>query len=240
MAHNVRELIKDIQKKQHEITLPDASVLFRESTKSFAGYSDLSEIAYLGSGHHGNAYVIHHGKVLKITDDISEAEACSKIRGRRLSNVVRVYNVAVIKGGIPTRWAILEDYIPTGLNAEETDIIDSISTVMYTWAQSTGKDLREINWLDRSNIVHFSSYFERYRQRLIDNPLTEQIMISLFRGLRALAKSGISYGDIHEGNIRKDSAGNYILFDLGFSYTDSPSRMDVIESVKKIHLVEVK
>jgi hypothetical protein len=52
---------------------------------------------------------------------------------------------------------------------------------------------------------------------------------SISNGLAALRRAGVSFADIHAGNVRKDAEGRYTILDIGRSLTGFPEEPEIIE-----------
>lgn len=223
-----RDVIRDLHRQQQEATIPDAHILMRRSMMDFGGYYDLNQLEVLGQGEHGTAYKLG-SKVLKITDDRQEAEACFAIKGRRLRNVAMMYRVGAIRGGMTQQWAVLQEYLPVELTEEEKRIVNTIAIAVHGYAKARGAMPYLLNWRDRQTLIEFGAYVERHNRWFLGNELAEEILVDIVTALKALARAGVGYADMHAGNVRRDAGGTLKVFDLGVSFTRQDVEIPVIE-----------
>lgn len=226
----IREMIDDENGTPVRVYPPDMKVLSRPSMQTWAGYRDTDECRFLGGGTRGRAYLIPGPKVLKITSDPTEAEACASIQGRRLSNVVKVYRVAEVARTEPQQYAILQQYLPEDLSDDEREIIDVANIAFLTFAASHDVPVTGIDWSDRRVRHEFRSFLAREFPFFDGNDKAEDVIPALMKGLTALRRAGVTFGDLHPGNVRKNAQGRYTLFDLGTSQTNRHPGMGLIES----------
>lgn len=212
------------------------STLSKPSLQKWAGYVDLDGLEYLGSGANGRAWLLPSRNVLKLTFDPTEAEASNKIKGRRLSNVVRIYKVSEVfvkKDLIGKRlYAILQDYVPNELDDFESALVNDIASIMFTYAGERDVKEEAIAWELSSTRKDFIEYITNYTEsvtRALRTKSGKKVLYDVIRGLTSLRRSGVGYADLQMDNVRKSATGSLILFDLGASRTRQPVAMDVIE-----------
>ena len=176
-------------------------------TKNVLDYLGETFPAQIGRGLYGRVYWLRkqRNRVLKVTTDKSDAQACMHVLQRPQKYLVRVYDVFEIKSNAV--YGIVAEKL-TPLSASEN----------ITWATSQA--------LEDSSPLPLSDYADGLCREWIDayqNYLKEEgerlppfIFQQMYLWAEELARLDIVYWDLHEGNIMK--RGNQtILVDLGYS-----------------------
>ena len=168
------------------------------------GY-DIKE--YLGEGMCGKAYALSNGKVLKVTDDRKEANACEIIRGKTLKNVYKIFDVFEFESD-SLQWDV-EWY---GIVQERLQKIENSDMSIAVIEQF--KNARTIYPIDKR--------IEVIRDRLEINSINLnkeniKLIYDLSNGQEELKHFGIDFKDYHSGNIMKRKNGDYVIIDLGLS-----------------------
>jgi serine/threonine protein kinase len=240
MSDDSREFMHRLLKRERETFWE--RLLAYEGLQKWAGF-DPSQLTLLGQGANGYAWQINDRLVLKLTRDLTEALASTKVRGRRLSNVNRVYKVAQISNEVTkglkdfydvTIYAIVQAYLPGDLDDYEYGVVEVMDDLLYAYGESElGGFLNTPNWEDRKVRRDFLSFVDRFHgdsvRQLFKQKRAQDILMQLIKGLTSLRRAGVSYNDIKGDNVRKNAAGQFVIFDLGVSKTSDPNQMDIIE-----------
>jgi hypothetical protein len=209
-------------------------ILARPGLQAWAGYRDPSQLEYIGEGRSGVAFRFNDRYVLKLTQDPAEAEASNRIKGRRLTNVNRIHKVAKIRDNL--FWVIVEAYLPGELDDFEASTVDSARELIKLFADDTEMTVAAIPWESRKTRREFLSFVDRVwadsLRKLFASKKGQDVLSDILRGLTSLRRSGVGYADFHSENVRKNTAGQFVLFDLGASQTADPNPMDVIERMR--------
>lgn len=177
-------------------------------------------------------------KVLKVTNDLSEAKASMVLMNINAKHLPHVYNV--FQFGNTNFYGIVLEKLED-LSADESLKIDNAirGTVLYAAAQESElsdkwKDLKAIT-VDAIRV-----HVNRARNHISDSMDEDQVRKELNRQVRMytedadehwntlesfgineafeeLQTAGIKYHDYHSGNIMKRSDGTYVVIDLGYS-----------------------
>ncbi len=178
----------------------------------------------LGSGTKGSAYQLSNGHVLKVTTDVTEAEASSTLVGKSLKNVIRIFKVFMFKN-LPQYMHDEEDLF----FIEEEKLNNVLCNKDHAVAIIGGR-VSKISY-DHQNIS-FSEVIDEFKKMLKydakffikDN---EKLIKDLYNGANELKSIGIEFDDYVGCNIGM-RGGNYVIFDLG--YSKSPAgQIDIVE-----------
>jgi serine/threonine protein kinase len=243
MSDDARQAMRTILENIDVPSVGDwRAVLERPGLMTWANYRP-EELQFIGAGSNGLAFRFRDRMVLKITMDHSEADASNKIKGRRLSNVNRVYRVSWIKdsaevdpGGMDL-YAIVEAYLPGDLDEFEAVAVNDSGDLVEAFADETGQQMREIPWESRRTRREFLSFVDRFWadsvRKLFASRRGQEILNQIIRGLTSLRRAGVGYADLKADNVRKNAAGQLVIFDLGVSRTRDPNPMDVVEMLRR-------
>jgi len=193
------------------------SIEKRLSAEEIEGVSRWAEITgpfeHLGTGTMGAAYLAGD-KVLKITRDISEAKAATRIIGIEHPNIYKVFAV----GSLPkNRWAIITEYLPPALPEMHFTARD-----MYTTIRSGGGLTDRIfDWKghallspeEQEMILAFISWAPPG----LNKEMIKRHFHEIATALTFLFKKDIRFTDIKPSNILNKN-GAAAVIDLGRSF----------------------
>ena len=187
---------------------------------------DFSKVKYLSSGQNGDAYQLGD-KVLKITNDKSEAKSAWSVLNQNIEGIVKYYSVNQYKG----KYVIVMEYIvplDKSLTPDQLDFCFDLCTLIFdNWEnlnRSYYQDLLSYNWDD---------YYEPIADKMWD----------LYENLSKLGPS-----DIHPRNIGINKNRDYVMFDYSLirrlTKFDQPKILESVEDnisryVKKITRTEL-
>lgn len=196
---------------------------------------------FLGSGANGHAFVQKDDptKVLKITIDDTEANACARLVGVELKNVAKIFEVYKLKISARTKYLIVQERLNEFSSQEEM----YIDTLFYMW--------EDYDSIDIAKYKNFKQFWEHYLdflssknigrcaadagmatedfKKLLSSKKFLIIAEQLFNGLRELGKNKIKFYDYHAGNVLKDRQGNLKIIDLGVSVSPRVP-MEILEA----------
>jgi hypothetical protein len=205
-------------------------VEFRDKVTKWSGLSGKSK--FLGSGTKGSAFRFGD-KVLKVTNDESEAVTCSYLKslGNKHPNIYNVYKVGRFKSYRATIYLIIYEYVenPTG---EMEDVINVLRPFLNYDFEPDAFDEREVR---KSGIGHylrkFNSKHERYE---FDEEEIELVEANEKYAIQALSaakylwdndimsrREGL-WNDWGEDNIGR-RGDDLILIDVGYSLSPRDS-----------------
>jgi len=158
----------------------------------------------LGSGDCGVAYKLDNGKVLKLTDDATEASASKIIMnaGNTCPNIVHIYDVFQL-GDLYFYGIVLEELEKTPSMFK--DLISYVSVTLHNC-----KILKTKNELTK---------IKQFVANLSSRAKKEEIAKQLVNGTRALYKLNINFTDLHIYNTGMKN-GQIKIMDIG--WTKSP------------------
>jgi len=197
--------------------------------------------AELGSGSQAIVFDAGGGKVLKITEDQSDAQAALKAKESNLKYVAKVFNVFKFPGedyyGI-----VLERlaHIPGSESAPESTsgeaaILEEAIDESFLFAASRGKFIR--SWQEAFKAMNA---ILKTRMSLVGTLAGQDMQENFAASIATLKKYnidkiiddigavGIEFGDWHTGNIMKRGS-DYVLVDLGYSKVHGGREPDVLE-----------
>jgi serine/threonine protein kinase len=169
----------------------------------------------LGAGATGTAYHIGNNKVLKITKDRSEANACNRIKGKKLKNVYEIYDVFE-----------LDDLGVYVIHQELLAPLDPVVT--KNWSKSYTALTRAVNrkWSLEEALDELEAEWEGGWGPTPEEsakPAVKEAFAQAYNGLKELEENRIIFRDFHYKNIMKrPSSGELVIIDLGVSR--SPER----------------
>lgn len=193
---------------------------------------DTEGMAPIGSGMSASVERLRDGRVLKITQDLSDAQASMKVKGRKTDHIVNVEDVFQFPGtdlfGIVTNKLI---QLNSSEKAQLNNVIKKsmITNILYTSSAKGWNGI--INELDRIKkhleIINSPEEFEH-----IINDINVGIKgvkkFQIPEMLDELEKFGIWIHDLHQNNIMKDEKNNYVLVDLGDSKTKDVKKLPIL------------
>lgn len=188
---------------------------------------DPTKLKILGSGAHGIAFDMGEGKVLKVTDDPSEASTSNHLNGNTSTkHIARIYDVFRFRDS--KLYGIVQEKLvplPTSDAAELTRayaVMDKLNgaAALYMfgedWKAFTSKIRMGIGASDSNKLAQVLDTFKKFS---IDKILDEAHAL------------GVSLGDLHAGNIMK--RGNECVA-VDFGVSDSPGALPpVLEKIIK-------
>jgi hypothetical protein len=193
--------------------------------------SKADTLQVLGIGTRGTAFDLGN-RVLKITNDASEAAVANILKGKNLSNVVNFYDVWAF--GDTGFFGVTQEKLLPLSKADSKKFNDAIlATGLPVWMRSSEADWAKVKEKVKSFIIRQvkKKFPENYNsQEAKDfvksindqwNLLVKEYKIrDLFNTLNSL---GIGFHDYHAGNMMKRSDGSLVLIDLGMSKIAGPT-----------------
>jgi len=195
---------------------------------------------YLGSGGMGAAFVDPHTNVVvKITSDQSEAYASMSVMRRPVQGVNRVNYVGKLKkpvevwGKDKQLYIIIQERLDTSLTKTEIKAIDVVDEFLTRLGILQMKNTyEEIGDIEKTAKIHA-------RELSAGNIIIEHIVAELLEAILTLKiERGVTWEDMHPGNVGKDNDGNYVVFDLGVSLVHRKPIPPVIESHVEFEIIE--
>lgn len=177
----------------------------------------------LGKGNHGVAFSLPDGRVLKLTDDISEARSSYHIKGKHLKHVVRIDDVFQLPGS--KRFLIVQERLKPMSDAESQDFFDVAQMLQ---AAKVGQALLDG---DYPRIVRKVEHLYGEDEATAFDDTMRQFQMPQI--LRELHTNGIEFLDFHPGNLMKRGT-DYVVIDLGLSRSpgkDPPVLEDLVRGV---------
>ena len=187
------------------------STKWREKNEELVGYEKAigkrvngKATDILGSGSRGIAFKLDNGKVLKLTDDATEASASKIIMnaGNTCPNIVHIYDVFQL-GDLYFYGIVLEELEKTPSMFK--DLISYVSVTLHNC-----KILKTKNELTK---------IKQFVANLSSRAKKEEIAKQLVNGTRALYKLNINFTDLHIYNTGMKN-GQIKIMDIG--WTKSP------------------
>lgn len=210
-----------LSREEYIVTHPDVA--------EWSGVNPNTEPVVLGEGANGVAFGFGD-KVIKITKDDDEATASANIQGYGLRNVGIIHKVAYLPDqGL---YLIVQERYE-GLGITERQAVEAFASVWSSIIMQYG-DADEILENERP-FEMFWEFVERAGTRRGRGwrdlwttlnagevgRIYRDVFEGLLTGLLSLREHGISYSDIHEGNVLKDGE-DYVIIDLGLSHSRNP------------------
>ena len=201
--------------------------------------SKADTLQVLGIGTRGTAFDLGN-RVLKITNDASEAAVANILKGKNLSNVVNFYDVWAF--GDTGFFGITQEKLSALTAADAKKFNDAIlATGLPVWMRSSEADWKKVKEKVKSFIVrqvkkkfpkNYNSQEAKDFVKTINdqwNLLVKEYKIrDLFNTLNSL---GIGFHDYHAGNMMKRPDGSLVLIDLGMSKVAGPA--GTIETIEE-------
>ena len=165
-----------------------------------------SKLKPIGEGSKGIVYNVgDSSKVIKITEDSSEADASSIVAKKgKVEGVNRIYGVYKWKR-YPMYYIIVQDEVDVSIS-RAYKIIDNITDAYIDlYPERPDEEAIESEYYTNSVVKEMIDY------------LRKKNSISIVKGLGNLRKLGIMYRDLHAGNIGFDKSNKAVIIDLGYS-----------------------
>ncbi len=177
----------------------------------------------LGSGYNGTAFLLHDGRVLKVTRDEQEARAAFKLMGRHLRWVVRFFDVFRFPGQGEARYGVVMERLQPLPAQTADDIHRAYSWIVHGLRNQAGGNnpFLELGW----------GGIEKLAQQIGGKPLEAVETFRRYkipRILGELQSKGIKWGDAHEENLMVRGS-DIVAIDLGVSITQGASPVPVLE-----------
>jgi len=221
---------------QSLIAKPD-EVLNVYSDKLLKRGVNVSKAKELGSGYNGVAYDVG-GKVLKITEDETEALASNHIKGKKFKHIVHINDVFAMPTKDAKWYGIVQEKLSPITNTEEVDFSRAVKFIM--------SNVNNIGDPSRHSLNPWTLPWEEIKSRVThaaDVNEAEEIFSILEKMnfpemLEELNKNKIEFSDVHAGNIMKRGS-DYVLIDLGGSSKSpgtTPKQLEqkIVESILEV------
>lgn len=228
---------------------------FAEIKDWWAEKLDLKVGQRLGSGTQGVAYDIGDGKILKVTTDESEAAAAAALVGKKLRGVYQVDASYAAKNS-QARFAIIQEKLkPISSELDELFrwtsrhiLLGAIYGLMNKLSPEEAAESIEMNWQAQFESIAYGlqKYSPKVYEYVLNNlKKTADIMatmpdykgkftkkqvdaaIEVIYGLLNLRKMGITFSDVHSGNVMMRGS-KPVLIDIGYS-KGSSAKPKVVE-----------
>ena len=141
---------------------------------------------WIGDGDFGEAHLTTCGKVLKVTTDVEEFVAASRIEGLKDDYLIEVYKTDAYENDL----VILMECL-------ETENVEDLFNEILTAAEEDGIEALEFGDAEDYDLSDEASL----------------LFSDLQRCIQTYQKNGTNPMDIHENNIGINSKGHYVLFD---------------------------
>lgn len=229
--HSARTSVSDLILEPH---FPVGHVLLQNADlfRSMGLFDPLAQ--RLGTGSFGAAYEVQlpDRSVLKLTRDVSEAQAATLLLNRETRRVVPVRGVWAVPGTFERAlrgwYAVHRDYL-TPMSKRDTMLVEAIFQVY----DDTSLDLV----IPRSQRQHgmlnkWRTYLREEMSALsvqVDDEGTTSalplkrllqrsvaLLLQIGQGVHEMHAAGIDWEDIHPGNIMRDANGHIMIADIGW------------------------
>lgn len=174
----------------------------------------------IGSGSFGDAFDLHDGTVLKLTEDETEAVAAAKLLHRNdTPHLVRIFAVHFLKTGNTNKlWAIRQEKLQPADHKYVT-----MSSIWRKWRNYSSNE----RYITQKTVKEFEKGWAQFAEYVTDSDLIKQRDVKDFcKWLDDVAQEtaavGIKFWDLHGGNImRREGASNliddHVIIDMGQS-----------------------
>ena len=180
---------------------------------------DVSHVRKLGDGSHGTAYDIGAGRVVKVTDDKSEAIASFNVMNRpEQPNIVKVYDVFAFPAPWAGKYGIVQELLEP-LDEFEAHDFKNVSDAYM----ARSEDLRAIHDGDWRKVAGRDDDPARVERSLREFEVPEIIS--------QLQSVGVKFHDFHAGNLMK-RGDRYVIADLGQSQSPA-AQIPVLEDAPR-------
>ena len=165
----------------------------------------------LGEGTKGVAYDIGRNKVLKITEDDTEADASAIVAKKgKVEGVNKIYGVYEWKR-YPDYYIIVQDKVSMNYKRATNATEDITNTFVDLYPEKPDDDVFNSRYYTSTRVKEMIDVLSNL------NSIYKVDSINLVKGLGNLNKLGITYRDLHAGNIGFDKSHNAVIIDLGYS-----------------------
>jgi len=177
----------------------------------------------LGEGTQGVAFLLQNGRVLKITEDNTEAIASNDIAGKKLNNVCEIDRVF----SFASDTSIYRKYFIV----QEKLTIKKEDKIIFGIAREKLKGYYQ-QWYTLISTEHLGKLSDIVKNNKNDfTPKEYSLLEDIIEGLTSLDNEFIKYGDVHPGNLGRDASGNLKIFDLGYSFSLKRNPIEALESI---------
>lgn len=185
------------------LTFDDVSII-NKNIKKIAKQLGYGDAKYIGEGTFGMAYDVGDDKILKITNDVSEAGNANKLRRKPITkHIINYYDVRVVRIGDEKYYSIVMDKVQPITDRNNKLFYNDIYSD-YLNPTISDKDMLKfvLDYLEG----YETEDFRFYREKL--EPQRQSV-------LKEFKKYGIPTGEAHVGNVGFDDEGNFVYFDIG-------------------------
>jgi cytidyltransferase-like protein len=219
----------DVQRDNPDDAVPATSLIKQWKKHIKARGINLDGLKFLGGGGNGSAFLTSDGKVFKITKDETEAKSSEQVAGKDLKHIAKIFQVFEFPTEKGKRYfGILAQFVQP-LSKEESQEIDDANfyASLYVnkgWINLTEGEFDETvdaieSWnADNPELIKTVKYAQHVLKR-----------IDAFEMLKELESNGVTWHDLHGGNVGK-IGGKYYGFDLGVSDNNNPSVPKLVEN----------
>jgi hypothetical protein len=176
----------------------------------------------LGSGAYGTAFLLHSGKVLKLSSSLFEATAALRLMKRRkLQHIVSYYDVRLVIGqqGDIRYFALILDGV--------TPLTDS-QKELYNTLRASGWHKQSVT--DSTVIENFKRWIDlRNEEDVSNDTLIKYLMSNRSAILQEWKKYSIDEYEAHVDNVGFDQFGQFVVYDIATSGIDSEAPNAPIE-----------
>lgn len=171
--------------------------------------SDNAPVIGKGTGLRGRMGIAYDlgSTVLKITADRSEANACVRIKGKKLDNVYEIYDVYELDSY--HTFAIHQEK----LKPTEPQIQETWGAVIKTLNERGSESLETCLEMLKFNYNYYFK-FSKLNPKFFE--LLVKAFKDVFNGLQELKANGIIFTDFNVGNVLK-RGNDYVIIDIGAS-----------------------
>jgi len=208
----------------------------------------------LGHGSNGTAFQLKSGEVLKVTKDKMEAKTSAYIKGKKLRNVVQIYDVFKFPAPNDVYYGILQEKLQD-MSSTEVRRFDDLDDLL----QDAVEDSDE--WRGDNETTSGGYYsiltglknmtwdeFEEYIYHYVKTPqakLKAKRALAMLKDQFQLDKIadqlvgiGIQFHDYHTGNIMR-RGNEHVIIDLGVSRSPAPGEIPTLEAVIREQLLSL-
>jgi len=185
----------------------------------------------LGSGSRGQAFETQDGKVLKITNDASEAKASMKLKDSNSEHLTKVLDVFKFNLRVGNRefFGILQEKLDKLSHKESFELERAIDNSLLrmispgkieTWEtfKSNAENIIDRHNRDKEKFLNSLKILEKFN--------VDKIMDELYQ-------ARIHYTDYHAGNFMK-RGDKYVLIDLGYSKSEGAQEPPILERIAQM------
>ncbi len=200
---------------------------------------------YLGAGVCGKAFKISSDRVLKITDDDSEADAMNIIMYHPHPNIVKVYRVFKFSSEKDCYFEeeeLLEPIDENKINkwllytiiqeAEDSPYYKNILSILTYYSQSrTVTKNYDIEGIVKRMVDKHEFINRKYKVEKMSKGF-HSFFVDMLSAAKHIYENGIRFHDWHSGNIMQKN-GRYMLIDLGASISPQ-QKIEILEREMKL------